>query len=68
MFSARYGTEVTGLGATDTYDNQGAAAAAAVALVSAAGCTYSCVVADSREGNTYWADDVAQPAGERREQ
>ena len=24
-----------------------------------------CVVADSRKGNTYWTDDVAQRAGER---
>ena len=49
MFSARCTTDVTGLGATDTYDVQYMCFCCSCCCCSAAGCMCGCVVG-SREG------------------
>ena len=55
MFSTRLSKQqVTGLGATDTYDAQ---ETCCCSCCSAAGCVYSCDIAYSREGKICWTDD-----------
>ena len=63
MFSASRTIEVSGLGATDRYVLRIMFNRCAVA-----GYMYSCVVADSREGEMYLTDDVAQRTREQSEQ
>ena len=69
MFSPSCTIAVIGLGGTDKYFEYDSdmCCCCYCCCCSAAVCMHSVVVADSREGKTYWTDDVAQWAGEQRE-